>query len=316
MRNIKLVEVRSELAAGTRGASMGIDALKVASLDKKSDFFAKFDPINVPDANSYLWKGNRFPYSKYIDGVLVVLTNVFETIRSLRLEKVFPIVLAGDHSTAAGTVMGIKSADPHKRLGVIWIDAHADLHTPYTTPSGNIHGMPLAICIGTDNKDCQINEPGEEAIAYWEKIKKIGGVEAKIAAEDIVYIAVRDTEEAEDYLIERHQIRNFNINEIRKEGVISIAMKAIQQLQHCDQIYISFDVDSLDSSISRGTGTPVSEGLSVEEAIQLNKELIRDKRVCCWEVVEVNPLLDKENSMAENAFEVLESTTHSLITNF
>src|SRR5690606_30347687 len=149
-------------------------------------------------------------------------------------------------------------------------------------------------------------EPGEEAIAYWEKIKKIGGVKPKIAAEDIVYIAVRDTEQAEDYLIERHQIRNFNINEIREEGIISIAMKAIQQLQQCDQIYISYDVDSLDKSISRGTGTPVSEGLSVEEVIQLNKELIKHKRVCYWEIVEVNPTLDTENLMAENAFEVLE----------
>src|SRR5690606_35612126 len=272
MRTIQLVEVRSELAAGTRGASMGIDALKVASLDKKSDFFAKFDPINVPDANSYLWKGNSFPYSKYIDGVFVVLTNVFHTILSLRLEKTFPIVLAGDHSTAAVTIMGIKAAEPHKKLGVIWIDAHADLHTPYTTPSGNIHGMPLAMCLGIDNKDCQINNPGEEAIAYWEKIKTIGGVEPKIIADDIVYIAVRDTEEAEDLLIKKHQIKNFPIHEIRDKGIISIAEKALKKLQNCDQIYISFDVDSMDPSISRGTGTPVSEGLTVEEAIQLNKE--------------------------------------------
>src|SRR5690606_9521134 len=191
VRQIKLVEVRSEIAAGTRGASLGIDALKVASWGKKSDFFAKFDPINVPDANRFLWKGNRFPYAKYIDGVHQVLTNVSETIEKLRLKNIFPIVLAGDHATAAGTIMGIKSAHPGKRLGVIWIDAHADLHTPYTTPSGNMHGMPLAICTHTDNLACQINNPGNEAIAYWDKIKNLGGPGPKIAFEDIVYIAVR-----------------------------------------------------------------------------------------------------------------------------
>lgn len=316
MRNIKLVEVRSELAAGTRGASLGIDALKVASLDLKSDFFARFDPINVPDANSFLWKGNRHPHAKYIDGVYQVLTNVYETIHGLRLQKKFPIILAGDHSTAAGTIMGIKAADPTKRLGVIWIDAHADLHTPYTTPSGNMHGMPLAICVGTDNLACKINEPLEETIVYWEKIKQIGGKEPKILPEDIVFISLRDTEAPEDYLIKKHGIRNFTIEEVRKEGIGTVARKALGQLAHCDQIYISFDVDSMDSSISKGTGTPVPEGLSVEEAIQLNAELIKDKRVCCWEIVEVNPTLDTENLMAENAFEVLESTTQSLEANF
>src|SRR5690606_37233079 len=316
MRNIKLVEVRSELAAGTRGASLGIDALKVASLDLKSDFFARFDPINVPDANSFLWKGNRHPHAKYIDGVYQVLTNVYETIHSLRLQKKFPIILAGDHSTAAGTIMGIKAADPTKRLGVIWIDAHADLHTPYTTPSGNMHGMPLAMCVGKDNLACKINAPLEETIVYWEKIKQIGGKEPKILPEDIVFISLRDTEAPEDYLIKKHGIRNSTIEEVRKEGIGTVARKALGQLAHCDQIYISFDVDSMDSSISKGTGTPVPEGLSVEEAIQLNAELIKDKRVCCWEIVEVNPTLDTENLMAENAFEVLESTTQSLEANF
>lgn len=316
MRNIKLVEVRSEIAAGTRGASLGIDALKIASLDKTSDFFTKFDPINVPDANNFLWRGNKHPHAKYIDGVYHVLKNVYSTIESLRMEKIFPIVLAGDHSTAAGTIMGIKAAHPEKRLGVIWIDAHADLHTPFTTPSGNMHGMPLAMCIQTDNLDCQVNEPMEETLQYWEKIKKIGGDAPKINAEDIVFITVRDTEEPEDYLIEKYGIKNFPTSEVRQKGVAEIAKEALERLKDCDQIYISFDVDSLDSSISVGTGTPVPDGLTVEEALQLNAELIKDKRVCCWEIVEVNPTLDSENLMAENAFDILEATTQSLVENF
>jgi|SRR5690554_3360408 len=316
MRNISLVEVRSEIAAGTRGASLGVDAVKVASLDKKSDFFSKFDPIRVPDANSYLWEGNKFPHAKYIDGVFEVVSGVFETIKTLRREKKFPIILAGDHATAAGTIMGIKAADPDKRLGVIWIDAHADLHSPYTTPSGNMHGMPLAMCAGTDNRECQVNQPGDQTLLYWEKIKNIGGKEPKILAEDVVFIAVRDTEEAEDHLIEKHKIKNFPIEEIRAKGVENISKAALKTLNHCDQIYISFDVDSLDSSISKGTGTPVAAGLTVDEALLLNVELIKDKKVCCWEIVEVNPILDSQNLMAEIAFDILESTTHSLVTNF
>ncbi|GAB3660797.1 arginase [Echinicola sediminis] len=316
MRNIELVEVRSELAAGTRGASLGVDALKVASWDKKSNFFTKFDPINVPDANNYLWKNNPFPNAKYIDGVLEVITNVYETVRKLRQEKKFPIILAGDHSTAAGSIMGIKAADPEKRLGVIWIDAHADIHSPYTSPSGNMHGMTLGMCLQEDNLDCQQQAPSDEEIAYWEKIKKIGGDFPKIKAEDIVYISVRDTEKPEDHLIQKHGIKNFPTKEVREKGVETIAKEALALLKDCEQIYISFDVDSMDSSISVGTGTPVPDGLTVKEAIHLNEEFIKDKRVCCWEIVEVNPTLDSENAMAEIAFEVLESTTHSLVNNF
>ncbi|KEO72497.1 arginase [Anditalea andensis] len=316
MRNIKLVEVRSELAAGTRGASMGIDALKVASLDKKSTFFTKFDPINVPDANQYLWKGNRFPHAKYIDGVHQVIENVYTAIKSLRVEKKFPIVLAGDHSTAAGTIMGIKAADPEKRLGVIWIDAHADLHTPYTTPSGNMHGMPLAMCLSTDNLEAKVNEPSEEEISYWERIKNTGGEDPKILPQDIVFISLRDTENPEDHLIKKHNIMTITTDEVHATGVKEVAKKALNRLSDCEQIYISFDVDSMDSAISMGTGTPVANGITVEEAISLNVELIKDKRVCCWEIVEVNPTLDTENLMAENAFDVLEATTQSLVHNF
>lgn len=316
MRKIKLVEVRSEIAAGTRGASLGVDAVKIASLDKKSNFFTQFDPINVPDANNFLWRGNKYPHAKYIDGVYQVLKNVYSTIESLRLEKKFPIVLAGDHSTAAGTIMGIKAAHPEKRLGVIWIDAHADLHTPYTTPSGNMHGMPLAMVAQLDNLDCKINQPSTETLSYWEKIKKIGGDTPKIDPKNIVFISVRDTEEPEDFLIKHYRIKNFSTAEVRELGISKVAQEALHILKDCDQLYISFDVDSLDSSISVGTGTPVPNGLTVEEAIQLNAELIKDKRVCCWEIVEVNPTLDTENTMAEIAFDVLEITTKSLVDNF
>jgi arginase len=167
-----------------------------------------------------------------------------------------------------------------------------------------------------DNLNCQINQPSQETRAYWDRIKKIGGDSPKIHPKDIVYISVRDTEEPENSLMAEFGIMNFTTEIVRELGVLEVAKQALELLKDCDQLYISFDVDSLDPSISLGTGTPVPNGLTVEEAIQLNAELIKDKRVCCWEIVEVNPTLDSENTMAEIAFEVLEITTKSLVNHF
>ena len=311
-----MVEVRSELAAGTRGASLGIDALKVASIKRRSNFFLHFDPINVRDENRLLFGDPVFKYAKYGEGVSTMLNRVCDTIKTLRKEHLFPIVLAGDHSTAAGTISGIKKATPDKRLGVIWIDAHADFHSPYTTPSGNMHGMPLAIASGMDNKACQVNAIEVKTQALWERIKQIGGENPKISPADVVFMAVRDTEAPEDHIIDRFGIKNFTTKEIHEKGVVKVAHEALKILKDCDQIYISFDVDSLDPLISTGTGTPVPDGLSKAQAFGLNRELIKDKRVCCWEIVEVNPTLDTENKMAEHAFDILEATTDSLIENF
>lgn len=316
MRKIRLVEVRSEIAAGTRGASMGIDAMKIASFKRHSNFFMRFEPVSIQDENRLLYGDPQFEFAKYAEGVYTMVERVCNTISGLREEGLFPIVLAGDHSTAAGTICGIKQAHPDRRLGVIWIDAHADFHSPYTTPSGNMHGMPLAMVTAMDNEECEQNDVEEETEAIWEKIKQIGGNGPKIDPRDIVYIGVRDTEKPEDHLINKYEIRNFTTEEINHRGVKKVAKEALKVLKDCDQIYISFDVDSLDTKVSKGTGTPVPNGLKKEQAIELNRELIKDKRVCCWEIVEVNPTLDTENKMAENAFEILEATTDSLIENF
>ena len=316
MRKIRLVEVRSEIAAGTRGASMGIDAMKIASFKRHSNFFMRFEPVSIQDENRLLYGDPQFEFAKYAEGVYTMVERVCNTISGLREEGLFPIVLAGDHSTAAGTICGIKQAHPDRRLGVIWIDAHADFHSPYTTPSGNMHGMPLAMVTAMDNEECEQNDVEEETEAIWEKIKQIGGNGPKIDPRDIVYIGVRDTEKPEDHLINKYEIRNFTTEEINHRGVKKVAKEALKVLKDCDQIYISFDVDSLDTKVSKGTGTPVPNGLKKEQAIELNRELIKDKRVCCWEIVEVNPTLDTENKMAEHAFEILEATTDSLIENF
>lgn len=312
MKDILLIEVKSELGAGTRGASLGVDALKIASIDLQSDFFARYDAVNVKTDNSPLFTGFISPSAKFIKAILGVEKRVCNAVSDTLLEGDFPLVLGGDHSTASGTIAGIKKAYPGKRLGVIWVDAHADLHTPYTTPSGNVHGMPLAMALAIDNLECQTNEPPKETVHIWNEIKKIGVAGPKLEPKDIVFISLRDTESPEDYLVEKYRMPVFRTEEVKKKGAAKIAQLALDQLKECDLIYVSFDVDSMDSSISVGTGTPVPNGLTIEEAKSINRELVKSPKVCCWEIVEINPTLDSENKMAEAAFEILESTAKAL----
>lgn len=309
---IKLIEVRSELGAGTRGASLGVDALKTACLDKASDYFIRYEVSEVETENDALFEPTPYKHAKYIDSVYKVERRTCEAVRDAIEDGYFPLILAGDHSTAAGSIAGIKLAYPDKRLGVIWIDAHADLHSPYTTPSGNIHGMPLAIATAEDNMDCKINTPHEDTIKWWNKLKNIGGKAQNVIPSDIVFVSVRDVEEQESYLIQKYGIRNFPTSEVKTKGIPQVANEILEHLSHCDLIYVSFDVDSLDPKISEGTGTPVENGLSAAQAAELNSLLISNEKICVWEMVEVNPTLDRENAMAEEAFDILETVTEAL----
>jgi arginase len=314
MKKAKLILLRSELGAGTRGASLGVDALKIAAIDLKSDYFREIDEIEISDENWLLLESIKFKYAKRIRGIIKIYERLSKAVQKvLRKHEAFPIVLAGDHSTAGGTIAGIRQAYPDERLGVIWIDAHADLHSPYTTPSGNIHGMPLATALGEDNLEMQSNEIDKLTKKEWDKLKNSGDICPKIEYRDLVYIGVRDTEEEEDYLIEKHNVKNISTKELRSKGVAEIVNEVIAYLQHCDLIYISFDVDSLDPKISTGTGTPVPNGLRFKEARDLMTGLVSNPKVCCFEIVEINPTLDTENSMAEAAFKILEAATHAAL---
>lgn len=310
---IKIIEVKSEIGAGTRGASLGVEAIKIASLDLKSNFFRENDSVEVENVNELLFNSAEHAYAKFIDGVLIMEERVCLEVYEQIWDDLFPIIIAGDHSTAYGTIAGIKKAHPKKRLGVVWIDAHADFHSPYTTPSGNMHGMTLAMACDIDNLECKINDPRGETIEYWEQLMNVGIPGAKIYPEDIVFISVRDLEKPENYLINKYGITNFSAAEVRKMGPAAVAQETLKLLDHCDSIYVSFDVDSMDSRISVGTGTPVPNGLSVEEARILNTELAKSPKLVAWEIAEVNPTLDTQNSMAESGFEVMEATAKSIV---
>lgn len=315
MRNIKIIEVRSEIGAGTRGASLGIDAIKIAALDFMSNLFVNFPSEVVETENRLLYEPVASPYAKRISGIYTmyerVSTSVAETVKS----GLFPLVLAGDHSTAGATIAGLKMAKPKRRLGVVWIDAHADMHTPYTTPSGNMHGMPLAICLGDDNTENQMHNPDKQTLETWNKLKNLGKIQPKILPEDIVFIGLRDFEKEEDAIIRKNNIKVIPVAEVRRKGIENVVRQTFQHLTNCDDIYITFDVDSLDSSISRGTGTPVSNGLREREAEDLVASFMQHHKICCFEIAEVNPTLDKENLMAEIAFNILQRSVNLLLLN-
>lgn len=314
MKNVKFIEVKSEIGAGTRGASLGVDAVKIAALDYGSFLFKQIESTEVEVENSALYESPGSPYAKRIKSMIPLYERVSQAVESALKEKFFPIVLAGDHSSAGGTIVGVKTAFPESRLGVIWIDAHSDIHSPFTTPTGNMHGMPLACSLGEDNIENKINNPDAETIDLWNKIKNLGGISPKILYTDLVYISVRDMEPEEIFLIKKHKIKTFTTADVKRNGVEKIARDTLAHLAQCTHIYVSFDVDSMDSSISKGTGTPVRNGLTEKEAGSLCVRLIQNEKVCCFEVCEINPTLDKENLMAENAFEILQKVVSQLTT--
>ena len=307
MPEIKIIENTSELGAGTRGASLGIGALKVVARQKGEMLFGNYERFIVDDQNDLLDHPTPYAQAKRIDGLAEVFQKTADIVDFVFKNGDFPLVLSGDHACAAGTISGIKKAYPNKRLGVIWIDAHADLHTPYTTPSGNIHGMPLAVVLGEDNMESAINTPSDDVQKMWDELKGIGASAPKIMSEDLVFISVRDTEAPEDEFIARKGIKNYTVAEVREKGkeVVSEEIKA--KFADCDIVYVSFDVDSMDCIlVSKGTGTPVENGLTPEEADYFVCEFASWEKTCCLEMVEINPCLDnKINRMAEVAYDIL-----------
>ena len=315
MKNVKLIEVPSEIGAGTRGASLGIEAIKIAALDFMSNFFIHFPSEKIPTENKLLYEPIESPYAKRIKGIVTMYERVSKSVSETIKNNFFPVILSGDHSIAGATITGIKMAKPKSKLGVIWIDAHADLHTPYTTPSGNVHGMSLAAAIDEDNTDCAVHDVDDETVKQWNMLKRMGKIHPKVLAEDVVIISLRDFEKEEKHIIEKHGIKTISTKEVRTKGSENIVRSVIRYLGDCTDIYISFDVDSLDSSITRGTGTPVSMGLREREAEDLISKFMQIRKVCCFEITEVNPTLDKENLMAEIAFNILQRSVNILLMN-
>jgi arginase len=178
-----------------------------------------------------------------------------------------------------------------------------------------MHGMPLSTALAEDNLDQKVHDPDAKTVDNWNQLKNIGKIAPKILPSDLVFIGLRDFEKEEEAIIKRNNIKAISVQEVRRKGVENVVRQALLHLSNCDDIYVSIDVDSLDSSISRGTGTPVSNGLKEREAEDLIASLMQNHKICCFEITEVNPTLDKENLMAEIAFNILQRSVNLLLVN-
>lgn len=304
MSDITIIENVSEIAAGTRGSSLAVEAIKIASIKEDKDLFSKYKRVTIDNQNHLIYEDITTANAKHIDGVIEVYDEVVKKVVPVLKSSSFPLVISGDHANAGGSIAALKCAYPDKRIGVIWIDAHADLHSPYTSPSGNIHGMPVASALAEDNLEQKINDLDVSTTEKWNRLKNTGGISPKFDVKDLVFVGVRDTQKAEESIMEKHSVPNYTINEMVKRGVDAVSNEILDYLKACDMIYVTFDVDSMDMELSQGTGTPVKDGLSKHQALELIKRIVEDKRVKMFEVVEVNPLLDiKGNLMAEMALE-------------
>lgn len=308
-RQLQFIFNPSELGAGTRGASLGPEAIRAAARAQNSTLFSEYPVYTLPNRNDLLDRPTNFPYAKRIDGVLQIFEGIKTQVKEAIDSGMFPLIIAGDHSSAGGTMAGLKLAYPGKRLGVLWIDAHADLHSPYTTPSGNIHGMPIATALGVDQSDLQKNNLDLTTMQYWNQLKS-----HSLKPADLIYIGVRDVEEEEIHAMKQLNLRNYTVKELRERGLQTCIDEISEKLQACDIVYVSFDVDSMDpSETSYGTGTPVPMGISFDEAKTILTSMSKLSNLACMELVEVNPCLDNEkNKMAERSFELINSLVKSL----
>ncbi len=207
------------------------------------------------------------------------------------------LLLTADHSNGIGGASGLCKEVEAAKVGVIWIDAHYDLHSPYTTPSGNSHGMAVNALIDDNNTENAEQGISPEEATLWESIKSIKGTGNALPTQNLVFIGVRDYEPAEASLVLKHQICSIQPEEVATKGISAVVQKAMAHLSHCEYLYVSFDVDSMDPSVSHATGTPVEGGLSLDQAKVLLNSLLQDERVRCLEITEFNPSLPEPEAM-------------------
>ena len=309
MQRPKLILSSSGLGAGKKGAEMGPFALQAACADSNSTFF-KDREIEVLTNNHLLYTRSSKADAMYLNEIAAFNERTCTAVAQSYKNHKKLVVLSGDHSNAVGSISGLCLAHPDKKIGVIWIDAHADLHSPYSSPTFNVHGMPLAALCGFDNKECKSAEKeiAPDKAAFWERLKNVGKPGAKLNASDLLFIDIRDLEYAEWDSIYTHGIRHYEPKDRHEKGTKKIISEVEKWMEDFDMIYISFDVDSLDPSISRGTGTPVPDGLSKAQASELLHAFYHHNKCAMLEITEINPLLDQENKMAKTVCDILEKS--------
>ncbi len=281
--NLSIISVPLDLGAGTRGVNLGPEAIKYAGLIKRLENigYSVEDRCDIPvnKKAAITVAGSNL---KHLNVVAEVNEKLCTEVSSAMSEGKFPLVIGGDHSIAIGTISGV--LQHKKNLGVIWFDAHGDINTPQTSPSGNIHGMPIAVLLGM----------GDDSLT------SIGGKDAVLKKENIVYIGSRDLDAGERTALKSLGIKVFTMHEIDDMGIKNVMTEAIKIAgEGTDGIHVSFDLDVLDPEVAPGTGTKVPGGMGYREAHYALELIARSEKLVSAEFVEVNPLLDHENMTAK-----------------
>jgi arginase len=292
---IHLLGVPMDLGSGRRGVDMGPSAIRIAGLAERLTELGHtvVDEGDVAIKNMEELKV-RDPRARYLTEIVRASGVLCRKVERIMSRGHFPLVLGGDHSIAAGSVSGIASFARRagKKVGLLWIDAHGDINTPETSPSGNIHGMPVAALLGYG--------PPE--------LTRIAGAGPKVDPANLVLLGIRSLDEGEKKLLRKTGVQVHTMSDIDRHGIHRIMKKALARVADgTDYLHVSFDLDAVDPTVAPGVGTPVKGGLDYREA-HLIMELLHDSgRMTSLEMVEVNPILDQGNASAVFAVELVQS---------
>ena len=284
-----------DLGSGRRGVDMGPSALRVASLDEKIGTLGydvhDLGNINVVQAESVAPGESA---ARYLSEIAQTCSNLADLVGTVCGEGRFPLVLGGDHSISVGTVSGLSNhfRKQNKKIGLIWVDAHADMNTPETSPSGNVHGMPLACIAGYGPKE----------------LTGLYGYSPKVDPENIAIIGLRSVDAREKHNVQKTGVHAYTMRDIDERGLRAVMQEALEVANDgTEGFHMSFDMDSVDPDEAPGVGTPVRGGITYREA-HLAMETICDcDRMVGLEVVEVNPVIDEANRTAILAVELVMS---------
>ncbi|MCK5163544.1 MAG: arginase [Desulfobacula sp.] len=288
-KKISIIGVPMDFGQLLRGVDMGPAAVRYTGLisrlrslgHKVVDTGDISIPIRDCDAGTQLENDE----DKYLKEITQICESIYKVGKKVVKKGHFPLFIGGDHSIAVGTVAAVTNDEP---TGLIWIDAHGDFNTPDTSPSGNIHGMPLAALIGEGHKSLvDVGRPG-----------------AKIDPDNVVMIGQRDLDVNEKKRLKKTGITVFTMRDIDEQGISSVANKALMKFVHLKRIHLTVDMDALDPVEAPGVGTPVPGGISYREAHLLMEILADSGKVTSMDLVEINPILDIANKTAELAVEL------------
>ncbi|MEW6194367.1 MAG: arginase [Bacteroidota bacterium] len=295
-KHIDIIGFPMDLGADRRGVDMGPTALRIAGIEQKLESlgYSVSDLGDVFIRNQEIQKVKDTKL-KYLDEIVKTTDKLANIVEKSLNSNHFPLCIGGDHSMAIGTVSGVAAhcKKVKQELGLIWIDAHADINTDKTTPSGNIHGMSVAALLGLGAKP----------------LTHLNGISPKVKPDNVAMIAIRSLDPGEIELIKKFNLKVYTMTEIDRKGIGFIINKVLKDLKsRVQHIHVSFDADSLDPAIAQGVGTPVSGGLNYREAHLLMESIAECGCMSSLEVAEINPILDNKNKSAELTAELIASS--------